>query len=368
MDQDSPIDGRILLIQPYLQDFYSTSLRTLPLGLHYLIASLRRRFPSLQIDMIDALATSRKKTIPLPSAFHYLNRYYPNNDSTLHRLFRHYYHFGFTAEEVAQSIQEPIPLYIGISSLFTPYSSYTLEIARAIKKRYPQLIIVSGGSHATLHPASLLLDRNQGVASIDYILRGQAEESILEFTEFVLGQRPLYQVSNLLGRHNLFLPPVQKNLTTWKWEEIVTPQAPQASYPSFTYQRRKQASMLVGFSCPYQCAFCTVHAVFGKRYRRRDNQDILAQLIAMKQSGIEHINFEDDNFSAHRKQTVALLQEIIRLRLGLNFSAMNGLAYWMLDSNLIDFMKKAGFLSLNLSLVSTDEKLLKELHMGSSDE
>jgi hypothetical protein len=64
---------KILLIQPPVEDFYQTSLRTLPVGLLYLAASLR--CAGIDVEILDCQATMHKHVLPVPPEFTYLKRY-----------------------------------------------------------------------------------------------------------------------------------------------------------------------------------------------------------------------------------------------------------------------------------------------------
>ncbi|RKY75153.1 radical SAM protein, partial [candidate division KSB1 bacterium] len=55
---------KILLINPPIEDFYQTEIRQEPLGLEYLAAVLQQQ--SHQVKILDALASGKKRVIPLP--------------------------------------------------------------------------------------------------------------------------------------------------------------------------------------------------------------------------------------------------------------------------------------------------------------
>ena len=51
---------QVLLLQPRVEDFYSTACRTQPVGLAYLAGSLKRAFPGLEVQIYDTLAGGKK--------------------------------------------------------------------------------------------------------------------------------------------------------------------------------------------------------------------------------------------------------------------------------------------------------------------
>ena len=90
---------KILLIQPPIQDFYQTSIRTQPIGLAYLAASLKNH--GHEVEILDC-QTEKKKSIPIPAELSYLKDFYPFNDRSPFKLYTGYYHFGMSYEEIKQ--------------------------------------------------------------------------------------------------------------------------------------------------------------------------------------------------------------------------------------------------------------------------
>ena len=110
---------KILLIQPPVEDFYQTSLRTLPVGLLYLAASLRSA--GIDVEVLDCQATMHKHVLEVPPEFAYLKRYYQPGNLSPFKLFSHYRHYGLPWEEIRERIRQAHADVIGISALFTPF-------------------------------------------------------------------------------------------------------------------------------------------------------------------------------------------------------------------------------------------------------
>src|SRR5438874_12818859 len=104
---------KILLIQPPVEDFYQTSLRTLPVGLLYLAAALR--CASIDVAILDCQATMYKPVLQVPPEFAYLKRYYqPGNLSPI-QLFSHYRHYGLPRGEIRECVRQADAGGIGLS-------------------------------------------------------------------------------------------------------------------------------------------------------------------------------------------------------------------------------------------------------------
>ena len=60
--------------------------------------------------------------------------------------------------------------------------------------------------------------------------------------------------------------------------------------------------------CPHNCTFCSVTAVFGRRYRFKQNEQVIAELRPVLNRSV---CFGDDNFCAHPTRAKSLLRDMI---------------------------------------------------------
>ena len=123
---------KALLIQPPVEDFYQTTIRTLPVGLLYLAASLKQS--GIDIEILDCQATEKKQTIEMPREFAYLKRYYRPGNLSPFKLFSHYRHYGLPWDEIRERIRLANADVIGVSSLFTPFYREAFRIAAIAKE------------------------------------------------------------------------------------------------------------------------------------------------------------------------------------------------------------------------------------------
>src|SRR2546428_342076 len=98
------ITMKVLLIQPPVEDFYQTTLRTLPVGLLYLAASLR--CAGVEVEILDCQATLHRHVLELPPEFAYLKPYYQPGNVSPFKLFSHYRHYGLGWDEIRERIRQ----------------------------------------------------------------------------------------------------------------------------------------------------------------------------------------------------------------------------------------------------------------------
>ncbi|HDS16857.1 MAG TPA: radical SAM protein, partial [Proteobacteria bacterium] len=329
----------IALVQPPLEDFYLTGKRTVPYGLLALAAALEKR--GFSVTLVDALATAKNKIIPRPSAMDYLEPHFGRPDRSPFALFHHYRHFGYSFAHVAELVSRSGAFLVGISSLFTPYHEAALETARIIKKRLPTCKIVVGGHHATVLPEAVM-----ACAAVDFVLRGEAENSLPRLAALVRQDREtaeeaLSAIPGLVWRRPTGViepaaPAVVDDL------DAQPPPAVHLLKSSF-YRRHGRAGAVIVASrgCPLRCSYCAVSAAGGPPYRRRSLAGVMVEIErAICGQGAGFIDFEDENLSLDRGWFMELLAALARLRRDHVFElrAMNGLFPPSLDEPMIAAM------------------------------
>jgi uncharacterized radical SAM superfamily protein len=125
------------------------------------------------------------------------------------------------------------------------------------------------------------------------------------------------------------------------------------------YRMRKKRSTMIITSrgCPHQCAYCSTHLVMGDSFRKRSPEAILREMVECRNRyGTEVFDVEDDNLTYDQPRAKKLMQMIVQ-NFGeerIELTAMNGLSFASLDEELLRWMKRAGFKTVNLSFVTTD--------------
>lgn len=116
-----------------------------------------------------------------------------------------------------------------------------------------------------------------------------------------------------------------------------------------------------GRGCPFNCTFCTIINVQGRKMRYRDAAKIADTLRRNHQAGIDFYFFTDDNF-ARNKNWEAIFDEIIRLReeegLAIHFMMQVDVLSYKIK-NFIAKAKAAGCTQVFIGMESTNPKNLQ---------
>ena len=342
---------KILLIQPPIEDFYQTSIRTQPLGLAYVAASLQAH--GHQVEILDC-QTEKKRPVPVPHELSYLRGFYPFDDRSPFKLYRGYYHFGMDREEIRRTIEGSDADVFGISSSFTPYHHEALEIARTIKESDERKIVVMGGSHVSCDPAGVLRS-----PFVDYAVLGEGEIRLpLLLDRIEKGREGGIGEMDGIGYRKEGREVIHP-LETFIGDLDALPHPARELLDPDRYRMKKGRSTMVITSrgCPHGCAYCSSRLVMGSSFRVRTPESVLREMKECQDRyGIQSFDIEDDNFTLDRKRAKRLMNLIIGTfgEGGIELTAMNGVSFASLDEELLGVMKEAGFHTVNLSYVSSD--------------
>ena len=349
---------KILLIQPPVQDFYQTAIRTQPIGLAYLATPLMKH--GHEVEILDC-QTEKKRSIPIPSELSYIKDFYPFNDRSPFKLYTGYYHFGMSWDEIRRKIEDSKADVFGISSNFTPYHGEALEIARIIKEWDRRKIVVMGGAHVSCDPDGVLKN-----PLVDYVILGEGEirfPLLLEQIEKGKIER-IEEIDGIGYRVNgeIRISPL-KNFVK-DLDSLPYPARELLDLGRYQMKKKRSTMIITSRGCPHGCAYCSTHLVMGASFRTRSPEAILEEMMECRNRyGIQIFDIEDDNFTFDQERAKRLMALIIETfgEQVLELTAMNGVSFASLDGKLLRLMKRAGFHTINLSFVSTDPSTKKRM-------
>ena len=349
---------KILLIQPPIQDFYQTSIRTQPIGLAYLAASLQKY--GYEVEILDC-QIGKKRSIPIPSELSYLQDFYPFNDRSPFKLYSGYYHFGMSWDEIRRRIVDSKADVFGISSNFTPYHGEALEIARIIKEWDRKKIVVMGGAHVSCDPDGVIKS-----PLVDYVILGEGEIRFPLLLNQIESKKigKIEEIDGLGYRLNgeIRVNPLQSFIQDL--DSLPHPARELLDLDRYKMRKKRSTMIITSRGCPHGCAYCSTHLVMGASFRTRSPEAILQEMVeCRKQYGIQIFDIEDDNFTFDQERAKRLMALIIETfgEQVLELTAMNGVSFASLDGELLKLMKRAGFHTVNLSFVSTDPSTKKRM-------
>lgn len=178
----------------------------------------------------------------------------------------------------------------------------TTPAAYAIADRLRQAGVptVIGGPHATFLP-------DEGLEHCDYVVRGEGQVTASELVEALEQGSGFDNVLGLSyhdGQGRKVHNPPRPACTQEEFAALPSPDLTLIE----GYENMSTFPIMTQWGCPFNCEFCSVIEMFGRRVRHRRIEDVLADL--EKNPG-KHVFFYDDNFVVNRKRAKKLLQAMI---------------------------------------------------------
>jgi anaerobic magnesium-protoporphyrin IX monomethyl ester cyclase len=221
----------------------------------------------------------------------------------------------------------------------------TLEIA---KEAIPGVVTVLGGIHPTFMYAQVLSES----PTIDYIVRGEGEEIVVELLKAIEAGTDKQDRRNIQGL--AFLEdgklvatparPVIEDLDTltpdWsllEWDKyIYTPLNCRVAVPNFAR------------GCPFTCRFCSQWK-FWRKYRVRDPKKFVDELeILVRDYKVGFFILADEEPTIHRKKFIALCEELIARKLPVHWGINTRVTDILRDRELLPMFRKAGLVHVSL--------------------
>ena len=231
-------------------------------------------------------------------------------------------------------------------SITTPQVNYAVHLARIIKEKKPDAIVVAGGPHTLVGKEDFLKDENFDTVVV--------EEGEFSFYELVRHYELYGQVEQVYWN-----PPIKL------LDDVPFPA--RHLFPNFIKNSRNtkqllkgdytpggQTTVIASRGCPYQCSFCAPHS---RRVRFRSTDNVIAELRhIIDRYGIKQYKWQDDTFTLNRKWVIELCEKMTRQLPKIYQRAHTRVNVF--DEEMAQAMRSAGFKFLCFGIESFSQKVL----------
>jgi radical SAM superfamily enzyme YgiQ (UPF0313 family) len=245
---------------------------------------------------------------------------------------------------------------------FTSYSARkTHELINGIKRRYPHLLIVSGGPHVTNSPYDTL-----SRSKTDICVIGEGEITFLEIIKHLDHLNEwLPGIDGIAYRDGDTFRRSKDRALINNIDEIPFPDrglVNDADFRGLPYsQARPNTEMIATRGCPLRCTFCA-NPVFrvtgGALFRNRSPKNIASEVEALYQRGYREIYIHSDELNMSLNWSIEVCKELAALNHPDLFFQCNVRALPM-NEELAMWMKKANFWLVRMGIESTNDRVLK---------
>jgi radical SAM superfamily enzyme YgiQ (UPF0313 family) len=267
-----------------------------------------------------------------------------------------------TEQVVDEYIREFDPGLVCFTSVYTVYA-FMERIAHRVKSAHPELFLLIGGPHASLRPEECL------TAPFDAVCIGEGEYPTLELVEQLeAGKRPA-------GIPNLYIKDgsrIERNAPRPFLEDIDSlPFPDRGMWLPWLGRALSRPSVLVGRGCPFQCTYCSNHALRrladGRYVRMRSPENVVSELVEMKQvlPLLVEVYLEVETLGVDQGWALELCSALERMNEGFEVPMVFGSNLRVTPNtdygDLFAAFKKANFRFINIGLESGSERVRRDV-------
>jgi radical SAM superfamily enzyme YgiQ (UPF0313 family) len=268
---------------------------------------------------------------------------------------------GYEVKAFIEDVAEPDWGYVENSDLVCISSiTSTAPGAYRIGKRIRAfgIPVVMGGAHPTFMA-------DEALEFADFVIRGEGERSLMDLVSHIATGAPA-------------LPDIKGLSYRNKDGETVHNPSPEfiqdldnLPAPDFSLVHKWNTSNVYPVStsrgCPYDCRFCSVIAMFGRRYRFKSIEATLQELRHAATVSTATKFIVDDNFAANKDRTREILSNVIAEGIRMQWSAQVRTDV-AADRKLLRLMADAGCHTLHIGFESINPETLEAYNKKQSRE
>jgi radical SAM superfamily enzyme YgiQ (UPF0313 family) len=255
------------------------------------------------------------------------------------------------------ALRKSPPDMVGITST-TPAVLNVLFIAETVKEMDAGIPVVVGGPHPSAMPDNLLHMAPQ----VDVTVRGEGERTVPELFRAFASRGDLSGVRGIAFRSDGGIVVTEDRPVIEALDELpvparhLLPPLHEYYFAGHCYDRLPVTSVMTSRGCPQACRFCT-QAVFGRRYRVRSPESIVAELELLAGNyGIRSVMFVDETFTCEKKRVYDLCRLLRRKRKKISWLCYAGVNE--VEKDLLREMKSAGCFQVYYGMESAVQRIL----------
>jgi len=270
-----------------------------------------------------------------------------------------YYKVGLNNECITKRIEKDVDV-IGLSIPFSHFAKLAHNLIDDIKKSFPNVPLVIGGVYPSTQPELAIKSK------ADFLVMGEGEEPMLNILNNLQKKTTNLYDSIITTEADLI------NAKSHYTKDIsILPMPARHLIPFNDYTKSSQrstkdlitASITTSRGCPYDCGFCSIHKVFGYKWRPFTAEYVLNEINYLIDTyNINNIEIEDDNFTNDPIRAEKILKGIIEInntKKKITWQAQNGLRIDTIDEKLVKLFKLSKGRKLNLAIEHGNKEVLE---------
>lgn len=265
-----------------------------------------------------------------------------------------------SSQDILDRIDAYNPRVVGISSTTVAFHR-AVEIAEAIRTRFPEVITVLGGPHVTSN-----LDHAMSCAAFNYAVIGEGEITFLELLDALSRNDSPAEIRGIAYREasgRIIRTPSREYISNldilpYPAYDLVREIGSYAPPPS-NYRTLPVMNIITSRGCPNTCTFCDRN-VFGRKYRERSAANVFGEIQYLHDSfGIRELAFVDDTFLINKRRVHELFDMIRAAGLYFPWTCMARINN--VTHEFLKYLRENGCWGIAFGIESGDEEILRTI-------
>ena len=310
----------------------------------------------MKLALVNIFKDEKHPPMGLVSIATYLKEYLDFKDTTI---------VDATWENVSKGVFKKKFDIIGISSM-TAYYDRAVDLAKLIKQKRKNVVVIMGGIHISTLPICLTKNMDIGVV-------GEGEETALELIRLYkeggkFDPKKLRKIKGLVfwDKGKLIITERReliKDLDTIPVKDIsfLDRRYFTKRWVSWNEKNGREALLMTERGCPYNCVFCSTK-FFWKRVRCHSLDYVMKEIRdRVENYGIDHFQITDDTFVINKKRMEDLAERLEEegLKGKISFSCQPRAN--LMDDDIMKVLKDLNVKSMNFGFESGSERILRWL-------
>jgi len=272
---------------------------------------------------------------------------------------------NLTEDGFKSAMENLKPDVVGITVLMDQYGPAGHKTAELVEAYNKDTTIIMGGVYATVNSERVMEDSN-----IDYVIIGEGEYVFKDLIGFLMKKNPLPK-KGIAYRNNGNVISTGHSDFIKDLDSIPMPAYHMIDFEKYTNNAHRKsidspkeypyARILTSRGCPFECVFCQVEGITGKKFRPRSAEKVLDEIEWLKNEyGIKSLIFDDDNLFLNKKRAKMIFQGMVDKNLAMPWVAI-AVAVFALNEEMIKLMRASGCEYIDIAIESGNERVLKEI-------
>jgi radical SAM superfamily enzyme YgiQ (UPF0313 family) len=317
---------------------------TPPLGIAYLAAVVRE--DGFRISIVDAMAEAPQQYL----------------------VEGNYIYQGLTIDETVARIPADATI-IGVSSMFTQEWIYARTLIKAIRRRFPEALLVAGGEHISACTEYALRD----CPELDLGVRGEGEETFRDIARAIDDIDQVHRVAGVawIDRDS----PNEPYHQAPKRERIrAVDDLPLPAWDLFPFEnyldsdnafgvnRGRSLPLLGTRGCPYKCTFCSNPSMYGNLWQARDPKLVVDEIEHFqKLYNIQNVDFYDLTMVLKKQWVLDFCRMVVERNLNITWQLPTGTRSEVIDDEVAAALYRSGCRNVSYAPESGSERMLVKI-------